>query len=333
MRVVASPYHLTSRELPAMAGLLLADEAVTLLPTRSRACALDPQSVRAAFAAHPRYLRLLESWRWSGPLWRDGLIRATRSPSDPADPADDARDACLRIDAEPHFAPLRRFLHRDWFAHDGRHLDTLCADLLKGGPDPGVSIPVATGLDAFAARHAMSVLRLAGGADGSVARRAEELIAQPLFTVSIPVLARADGHTILQLRAELDRQLRRLRSAIDLILTPAGDLDPAAQAPPAAHPQALLAALRAAAAEYASAFGDVRGAYVGRDDEHHERITDAWVTLTARRAPDDAALWASLAALRSTGLGPAQPPRHPPRAHARPVVTWLCVGPSAIASA
>ncbi|MBA4027818.1 MAG: hypothetical protein C0475_01495 [Planctomyces sp.] len=330
MRVVASPYHLTSRELPAMAGLLLADEAVTLLPTQSRASALDPESVRAAFVTHPRYLRLLESWRWSGPLWRDGLVRATRSPSDPADPADDARDACLRIDAEPHFAPLRRFLRRDWFAHDGRHLDTLCADLLKGGPDPGVSIPIATGLDAFAARHAMSVLRLAGGAAGSVARRAEELIAPPVFTVSIPVLARADGHTLLQLRAELDRELRRLRGAIDAALTCAPHPSPA-QPLPAPPARALIAGVRAAAAEYARAFGDVRGAYVGRDDEHHERITDAWVTLTARRAPDDAALWASLAAMRSAGA-PARPGR-PLRAHPRPTVTWLCVGLSAIASA
>ena len=55
-----------------MAALVLADRVVTLVP--QPAAGVSRADVRAAVRNSPRYLRLMESWRWSSPLWNCGLI-------------------------------------------------------------------------------------------------------------------------------------------------------------------------------------------------------------------------------------------------------------------
>lgn len=72
MNVVVSPYHLTTREAPAMASLLLAERVVTLLPA-----SLESDSVHAAKRAaerSPWYTRFMETWGWTAPLWDEGVI-------------------------------------------------------------------------------------------------------------------------------------------------------------------------------------------------------------------------------------------------------------------
>ena len=50
MRIVISPYHLTTREAPAMAALLLADEVATLLPAGPRGGRSAPSWMEAGFS-------------------------------------------------------------------------------------------------------------------------------------------------------------------------------------------------------------------------------------------------------------------------------------------
>ena len=72
LSIAVSPYHLATREPPAMAALVLADHVVTLLP--QPAGGSTREEIRAAAENCPRYLRLMESWRWCSPLWNAGII-------------------------------------------------------------------------------------------------------------------------------------------------------------------------------------------------------------------------------------------------------------------
>ncbi len=60
--IVVSPYHLTTRQPPALVGPLLADHVVTMMPTPSKAGQGHDEARRAVMEA-PKYLRFMESWR------------------------------------------------------------------------------------------------------------------------------------------------------------------------------------------------------------------------------------------------------------------------------
>lgn len=279
--IAVSPYHLTTREAPAMAALLLADSVVTLLPAppagRSRA------DVHRAASKSPRYLRLLDSWRWTMALWNEGVIA---SEYDEVEISESLQSSYDRIGSDEEYAGLRPLMRHAAAAKPDQFLDLLAGDILKGGPDPALNIPVSATIDDFAARHGIMVAR---AAPTSVAQRAESKLGTRVFAIAVPVLLRASARLILRLRDELSEELSALRVAI---VEGARD-----ERQEAAH-----AALARAAKEYAAAFEEVQSRLEGRDDDEGIRIGTGWVSLTALSLPADVAMRSGLAAARAMNM-------------------------------
>lgn len=284
MNLALSPYHLTTREAPAMVAALLGDRVVTLLPTPFDG--VGKEEVRSALRRCPRYGRLLESWRWAAALWREGVVVSTFRGEDAAG---DMRAACRDIVEERRWEGFRRFLHGDLFLHEEEHLELFCADLLKGGPDPGISVPLTAGLDRFAARHGLLVVRAGAraaaerGGGGSLAQRAEDLLGRTLFSMAVPMVLAAGGQVVLQTREYLAEELARLRASIR------GAVDGTEG----------QAGVREAARSYAAAFAASQGDLVGFDDEFGHRVTGGLVRVECRRMPAESALVSTVVALRS----------------------------------
>jgi len=280
MRAVISPYHLTTREPPAMAALLLASSVVTLLPA--------PAGGRAAAQAEaehsPVYMDFVKSWRWSEALWRAGVVAGTENGD--GGPGADVAEAWRMIQEDPACAAARALMRRDLYDTEGEYLRAMAIDVLRAGPDPAVSAPVALGLDRYAARHGRMVMR---PDPISVVQRAEAGLAGPALTVALPVLLEADGETILQAREALTPQLTRLRQAIDSALEAlegAGEID------------AARARLRAAAGAYQAAFEAQLSDLAAAVPDDEPRLVSGMVSLTLATFPADVALRATAAATR-----------------------------------
>ncbi len=146
-------------------------------------------------------------------------------------------------------------------AKPDQFLDLLSADILKGGPDPAMNIPISATLDVFASRHGMVVAR---AAPISVAQRAEAHLGQRLFAVALPVLLHASARLILRLRDELGKELAALRAALaDACREGAGEDK---------IKEETQARISIAAKTYAAAFESLRRRLEGRDDDQGVRI-------------------------------------------------------------
>ncbi len=227
MNVVVSPYHLTTREPAAMASLQLADRVVTLMPAPFRTMRAD--DLRDAAAALPRYRKFVESWQWTQPLWQSGAIVPDFNG---ADALDEVRRVWsdLLDGAWSELAPLMR---AGLFDDEKEYLDAVAGDVLKGGPDPGICVPLSAGLDRFAVRHGLMVARSAAL---SVAQKAEEALGRRVFAFTLPVLVQASGELLADVRADSMEMLAELRDAIneasmiDPRIDSAGDRDIVADA-------------------------------------------------------------------------------------------------------
>lgn len=284
-----SPYHLATREAPAMAALTLADHVVTLMPHPAEGASRT--AVRAAVNDSPHFLRLMESWRWSSPLWTAGLITSGLDGDECCDELPGVYQSIAEEDELASLRPLTRGAEERAAQSAAKALDHMAADLLRGGPDPGINIPVSAALDRFALRHDLCVVR--SGAS-SIAQRAEARMGTRLFSVAIPILLRAGGGRIQLLRNDLHAELSALREAIaDVLGAIAGS---GASAPELAR---CVDALHAAAEAYAGAFAKWAPAGARGDDENAQRITAGYVSLTAMSVPADAVLRSSRAAIRA----------------------------------
>jgi hypothetical protein len=273
-----SPYHLATREPAAMAALVLGTRAVTLLPHPSAGS--SHQAVAAAVKRAPRYLRLLEAWRWSSALWRAGVVSSSADG--------EQAGSCLAgvyddIRCEPPLADLRPLTRVADALADERpdaFLDALSNDLLRGGPDPGMSIPVNAALERFADRHRLIVVRSAAS---SIVQQAESRLATKVFAFGLPMLVDAGGERVLLLRADLEPALKSLRLAMVESFA-SGSASPD---------------LSRAAREYAEAF-NAWAVRLGRgDDERGHRVRTAYLGVTGVMLPADAVLRSSRAAARS----------------------------------
>ncbi len=325
MLVAVSPYHLTTREPPAMAALLLAERVVTMIPSPSAGA--GHAALHRAVERSPQYLRFMQSWEWSLPLWRAGVIS---SVLDGHDPCEEVFEACARIDSDPALAGLRPLMRPELFESDERYLAELSRDVLRAGPDPCFSVPVAAGLDRFAARFGAMVAR---SEPVSIAQRAEATLARPLFAVAVPVLLQAGGDLILRARAALDTPLEALRRAIAMSAgVPSSEhwSEVAVASAPGrtagssgSASVALASPLRAAAAQYTEAFERALPGLAAPRDE--ARAVGGLVALEAAVLPETAVLRASLAAVRAMrSHGRAEEPAIGPDLDdpsARPVVT------------
>lgn len=290
-RISLSPYHLSSREAPAMASLLLADQVFTLRPGHASGAA------RVASRASASYRDLMRSWSWSEDLWREGVLS---SEFDGEAALDDVRHIHETIAADDRFTPLRTFLHEDLLDEERRYLEALAADVLKGGPDPGISVPIVAGLDRFAGRHGLTVAR---AHPTSIAEKSEWAIAADRIAIGIPIFLQADAERLLLARALLLDVLKPLRIAL-------------AARSRGATPEADQA-VHFAAEKYAAAFDNRRTDLFDHSSTDEVRAVEGAVTVSCFRLPADAVLTSSLSAFEAL-RGPVSR-RNSPRSESRSV--------------
>lgn len=294
---VVSPYHLTSREPAALASLLLAEQVVTMLPgVIGRHGGLAGETARETAARVPRYREFVESWAWCTPLWDRGVLRSEHRG---ALPSDDLWRVVQHMQTDPAWAGLRSFFHHEQYPDEATYLSAIAADLLKGGPDPGLSLPVAAGLDRFAARHGIVVVR---SRPISVAQQEELRAARTVFSVALPSLLQASAHRILHWRDVLAPERRAIEHVVSRVATRLAD-------PRSRHDDATifesedLSELHDACAAYthrAAANADDLRMGAGDDDV---RMIEGTVTIAGVRLAWDAVLSSSLRALeRSLGV-------------------------------
>lgn len=282
MDIAVSPYHLTTREPPAMAWLLLASRVFTLAPgpRRERGGHASTAAAMDAAARAPTYAQMMSAWEWSMPLWRAGVLQ---SSLDHDDASGDVHAVNQRIAHDPAYLCLRTLMRAELLDDDTRYLEALARDLLKGGPDPALSVPLVAALDRFASRHQMPVAR---AHPVSVAQRAELGLGESGAALALPVLTQATAARIIHARQVLDAPLAALRDA----------LDGAIAAPDAAT-------LRDAAGAYHNAFESrinevLEGA---KDDEI--RAVPGVVVLTPMTLPANAVLASSVVAVETLAGG------------------------------
>lgn len=284
-----SPYHLSTREVPAMCALVLGDHIATLLPEPPEGANRD--EVKKAALAAPRFFRLLDSWRWSEALWQAGVLAGQMHNAYPLR----WLDAIYHdIASDPGNAVLARLSQP---ARDLRiksptaALDAMCADLMRGGPDPGLSIAITGAIDRCCAAHGGWSVR---GAVDSLTQRAESLLARRVFSFAMPLLTQADGDALLAMRSALEAPLADLRAAMTATMSHAlQSSEPC--------PSDLLTDLANAAAAYRAAFERWSVVYAQGDDQSGQRIVIGYVNVTSVILPADAAIRSARAAAVASG--------------------------------
>lgn len=278
---VISPYHLTSREPAAMGMLQLARRGVTLLLAPREE---GQEGARREAARSGVYRRYVESWAWAECLFREGLIETMDAGSDPVEAV---REACARLGDDPACAPLRAFLRPGLFEDDRAYLTLASGDVLKAGPDPGVSLPIAAGLDAFALERGMVVAR---SAPISLAQQAEARLGRVVFRFSVPAVVQGSGERILLVRALLEAPRERLARLVS-----------------EAFDTGSPGEIREAAEAYASAFERERGhitAPPGAGEDDEVRVIVGEVSVIGMLLPGDAVVRSSLLATGRRAEGP-----------------------------
>lgn len=216
MRTVLSPYEIGSSPA-ALAALLLADQdagVLTMLPAPFAGS--DADAVRAAADRSPSYTRFIESWRWTGPLWRQGAIRAASEGADFARrlaraSAEIALNRAHAPSADPESPPAasHEALHTDIFDDEDRFLEMVSRDLLRGGIDPGISLPIVALTERIAAETASPLV--CGELSSTIWKPRPG--SAPAFSFSIPIPLGASGHALLALREALADSITGLGDA------------------------------------------------------------------------------------------------------------------------
>lgn len=292
-----SPYHLATREAPAMLALILGDRIVTLMPRPTRG--QSREGVRETVEAAPRYLRLMESWRWSAPLWRSGVIASAYQGEDASSELEGVYADIDSSAALTSLRPLVRSAAKRAAESPDQSLDLIAADVLKGGPDPGINIPITAAVDRFAVRHECCVVR---GGVASLAQRAESRLGRRAFAFAMPILLRAGGGRLERLRIDLAPSLADLRGAILRCV------QASIASEPDADMQRAACRVQDAAAAFAAAFNDWAPLGATGDDENRERVVPGYVSVSGMVMPADAALRSSRAAMRAMhGLSAGDP--------------------------
>ncbi len=289
MIIAISPYHLTTREAPAMASMLLASSVVTVAPGPGGGDG-GAASAMAAARKSATYRELAQSWEWSVPLWREGVVAGAL---DGSSPLDEMGGVLRRICETSDLPSLRGFVQDDLYDDPGRYLASLSRDLMKGGPDPGILLPLLAALDRFAARNATCVAR---SVPVSVAQKAEVRLGKPVFGVAIPLLLQASAERMIHARAVLHDALTPLRRAID-------DVVAACEEHGAGEGEIDGSLVAAEAERYAAAYEGLRSR-VAEGCVHDEvRMVEGVVTVQGLLLPADAVLRSSEQAMRELAGG------------------------------
>ncbi len=306
LTLVVSPYLVGPADPALHTVAAIASRVITYLPTPAEFAGDEAgrKRVKAAAFVCPEYLRLLDAWSWTIPLWHAGVMRAAVEGDCPQH---EVRSVERDLREDPKLKLAASALKPGFFEKDQEYLTSVCADILKGGADPGVTTLVAAALDRFCSRRGYVGVRAGPGPRGtpSVVHRGEQALSAKLFGVAIPMPVQASGAWVCALREGLKNELAGLRGAI------AGAL--------AGEPHEPL---HAATVRYTDAFTRWRRdmAPPVTDDDLGRRVVDATVSITGATLPADAALRASAAAIRASGLAkpgatgaPTPPPASPER--------------------
>lgn len=262
-----------------MAALLLADFVVTLLPNEGST------SVQAQQAAtdSPKFSELMHRWNWLAPLWRLGIVRAG---VDGRTPRPDVEQAARALTDDDHNAALRPLMRPALLDDPRLLLDSLSRDLLRGGPDPAIAIPVSAGLDRFTADEGLLAAR---PEPTSVAQRAEMRLAQVHGRFSAPILTQAPAERIIELRQSLDEELHHLREMLD------------AAAEMVTEQDVDFRPIKRASGALAHAFEQIADD-ITRPDEDGVSVKAQHCTFTLVSLPSDAVVRSSLTAARASGM-------------------------------
>ncbi|MEQ8318556.1 MAG: hypothetical protein RIE77_03780 [Phycisphaerales bacterium] len=294
MDALVSPYHFTTREAPVMTAVLLADQVYTLLPSPQ---GVSPTAARSAADRVPEYLDMIRSWRWSQPLWEAGVVLP--SVDELAHPAAEMASAWKRLTTDPACASLGPLMRLDLFGDEDDYLQAVARDVLRAGPDPGVSVPVMLGLDRYAARHALTVVR---PEPSSVVQKAEQRLSKQRDRLALvmPVLLQADADSIVIARDMLEPELEALRAAMDAVVEGL-NTTPMRHPGPGPEREAWCTRAREAAARYADAFDEHLPEIVACQDEDAPALMRGLVSITLSTLPVDVVLHASTMATERLG--------------------------------
>ena len=235
-----SPYDLI-RDSPALlAGALLSDQLVTLLPAPLEGA--SPGAIREAVERHPAFLRYIESSRWISPLWHAGVLSPgpVSERGAHASILDDARAVCARVGTDPSLESLRQFVDPSVFDSTDAYLGGLARDLLRSGVSPSFAVTVSAAVDRFAARRGLPAIRSESSSKvGGMEKRAS----RPFLRLSMPVTRESSGEALMDARHWLSEELGGVRAALSRALE---------------HPEerASEAALRESLAALEDAFAD-----------------------------------------------------------------------------
>lgn len=215
MLLVLSPYELAARTLSASAALVLASGGqgvVTFLPgpfgERS------PERAREAAERSPRFARLVESLRWTGPLWRSGILRTVEGSGSPFE---EARRICHETSADSSRGPLGSFFDPAILEDEERFIEAASRDLLRGGADPGLCLALEGGLESFAANCGACFIRSRNGAGNGLAGQPGGGVGsgEGRSRASLPLPTGADGEDLLLWRHTLASELTEFRKAAE----------------------------------------------------------------------------------------------------------------------
>lgn len=251
-----------------MVAMLLARSCVSLIPAPLGADSRE--DLVMALARVPRYGELMDRFSWAKPLFARHIAT---SHIGGADALADVHATWARIEHEDAWSPLRAWMRWSLAEEPEAFLDAICADVLRGGPDPGICVPVAAGVDRFAQRFGLVVAR---SHPTSLAQRAETAFARSIVSWSMPVLMQADACRILHARELLESELQGLRLALECAAAGHGSRDD----------------VRDAARLYNARFAELEAELLADEDDEVRPVTGT-VALSLVAMPQDVALRSS----------------------------------------
>lgn len=321
LTLVISPYDVSARSATAVAAMLLADRVLTLLPAPDQGHPGDAEDHAMARRSSPAYLRLMEAWDWTGPLWREGVLAAGLDGSEVARSVRETRGL---VERDPSMGPLLALM-RSNDDEPRTEFDSLCRDLVLGGVNPAVSVPLTSAVESFAAGHALTLARPQAK---SLASRFERASQRVLFRLNMTCVIEADAGDLVQLRQALAVTLAGLRAAFDALLDSArSNASETELADRLGEADRHRAAFEPALADRVKRLRS-EASFSGR------RIKCVPVTLTGSLAPAGAALRAAHAAAgmvtaRRPAPHPSNDPPHTAMVAGRPLVV-LTIKPLAL---
>lgn len=271
-----------------MVGLTVADEVVTFLPRLHEHSSRE--TAEQAARDEPLYADMIESWSWTLPLWEAGLLMTDVNGSTPDD---HILAVSQRVQTDDRYTELRPLLTASMLDED-RIMRNVARDVLRGGPDPAISVPLNAGLDRFAVIHDAIVMR---SAPSSVAQQAEARFGTKIFSVVVPMLLQASARRIIEFREVMSPVRHQIAQSLE-----SSRLDPSGYGTAGDDWRALSAAWNQ---QFLAHCEQLLRPCEDEDDLH---VISGMVSVAGVRLPSDAVLRSSIAALHAISSRPQRRP-------------------------